>query len=187
MVKPSVAFCYSCYSKVSSFINILPQRVWPVGMEQISVKTPNPKCQLFLKIYQWRYLAAGVHLSEAPAPPMTPYKIDQGRYLAAGVYLSEAPSPPVTPYTGAYTATLYVMENTVKGGWACTPPPFQPGLIFPSWWNERQKSAIATLFVLCVCTYTVYIIIVTTPFQCTVCSRLGSSTVLYGLKYLAFR
>jgi hypothetical protein len=38
-------------------------------MDQISIKTPNPKCRLFLKIEQLRYLAAGVYLSEAPFPP----------------------------------------------------------------------------------------------------------------------
>ncbi len=38
-------------------------------MDQISIKTPNPKCRLFLKFYQLRYLAAGVNLSEAPSPP----------------------------------------------------------------------------------------------------------------------
>ena len=37
-------------------------------MDQISLKTPNPKCRLFLKIDQERYLAAGVYLSEAPDP-----------------------------------------------------------------------------------------------------------------------
>ncbi len=33
------------------------------------MKTPNPKCGLFLKIDQDRYLAAVVYLSEAPFPP----------------------------------------------------------------------------------------------------------------------
>jgi hypothetical protein len=33
----------------------------------------------------------------------------------------------------AYTATIYVMVNRVKGGGRATPPPHQPGLIFPSW------------------------------------------------------
>jgi hypothetical protein len=33
-------------------------------MDQISIKTPNLKCRLFLK----GYLAAGVYLSEAPDP-----------------------------------------------------------------------------------------------------------------------
>ncbi len=32
-------------------------------MDQISIKTPNPKCRLFLKIYQYRYLAAVVYLN----------------------------------------------------------------------------------------------------------------------------
>ncbi len=34
---------------------------WPALyiMERISIKTPNPKCRLFLKIYQYTYLAAG--------------------------------------------------------------------------------------------------------------------------------
>jgi hypothetical protein len=36
-------------------------------MDQISTKTSNSKCRLFLKIDQ--YLAAGVHLSMAPYPP----------------------------------------------------------------------------------------------------------------------
>jgi hypothetical protein len=38
-------------------------------MDQISIKTPNPKCQIFLKIDQEGFLAAGVYLSEAPSPP----------------------------------------------------------------------------------------------------------------------
>jgi hypothetical protein len=40
-------------------------------MDQI--KTPNPKCRLFLKIYQYRYLAAGEYLSDAPSPYKAPY------------------------------------------------------------------------------------------------------------------
>ncbi len=36
--------------------------------------------------------------------------------------------------------------NRVKGGRRASPMhPRQPGLIFPSWWNARQKSAVATL------------------------------------------
>jgi hypothetical protein len=30
-------------------------------------------------------------------------------------------------------------------GWACTPHFHQPGIILPSWWNVRQKAAVATL------------------------------------------
>ncbi len=30
-------------------------------------------------------------------------------------------------------------------GWVCTPHPHQRGLILPSWWNVRQKAAVATL------------------------------------------
>ncbi len=30
-------------------------------------------------------------------------------------------------------------------GWACTPHPYQPGLILPSWWNVRQKADVTTL------------------------------------------
>jgi hypothetical protein len=33
---------------------------------------------------------------------------------------------------GAYTATLLVMVNVVKGGGRATPHPHQPGLILPS-------------------------------------------------------
>ncbi len=39
----------------------------PTG--KISIQNPNPKCLAFLKIYQQRYLAAGVYPSEAPSPP----------------------------------------------------------------------------------------------------------------------
>ncbi len=37
-------------------------------MDQITIKTPNPKCRLFLKILPAKDLAAGVYLSEAPFP-----------------------------------------------------------------------------------------------------------------------
>jgi hypothetical protein len=46
---------------------------------------------------------------------------------------------------GAYTATLLVMVNVIKGGWVCTPHPHQPGLILPSWLNVRQKATVAIL------------------------------------------
>jgi hypothetical protein len=36
-------------------------------MDQITIKTPNPKCRLFLK--KVLDLAAGVYLCEAPSPP----------------------------------------------------------------------------------------------------------------------
>ncbi len=38
-------------------------------MDQISIKSPNFQCCLFLKIDQSRYLVAGVYLSETPTPP----------------------------------------------------------------------------------------------------------------------
>jgi hypothetical protein len=40
------------------------------NMDQISIKTPNPKGRLFFKIDLLRDLAAGVYLSEAPSPPL---------------------------------------------------------------------------------------------------------------------
>ncbi len=46
---------------------------------------------------------------------------------------------------GAYSTTLYVMVDIVKGGGSAPPPPYQAGLIFPSWWNVRQKVTIASL------------------------------------------
>jgi hypothetical protein len=42
------------------------------SMDQISIKTPNPKCRLFLKIDQKRYLAAGFYLAPDPLPPPPP-------------------------------------------------------------------------------------------------------------------
>ncbi len=65
----------------------------------------------------------------------------KGRDEIGGVYLSAFSA-------GTYTATLYMMVNRVKGG-GRAPHPHQPRLIFPSWWDVRQKSAIATLCVLC--------------------------------------
>ncbi len=48
----------------------------------------------------------------------------------------------------AYTATLYVMVNIVKGVGVHLHPG-QPGLIFPSLWDVRQKAAVANLCVPC--------------------------------------
>ncbi len=53
-----------------SFFHILRPWSWSKNnvllMDQITIKTPNPKCRLFLKIDLKRDLAAGVYLSEAP-------------------------------------------------------------------------------------------------------------------------
>ncbi len=53
---------------------------------------------------------------------------------------------------GAFTITLYVMVDGVKGGGRTPSPPphpHQPGLIFPWWWNLRHKATMATLCELC--------------------------------------
>jgi hypothetical protein len=65
-------------------------------MDQISIKTPNPKSRLFLKIYQRRDLAAGEYLSEAPSPPMTPYS--------------------ATPYT-LYTCVQHTSSHREEDEW----------------------------------------------------------------------
>ncbi len=39
--------------------------------------------------------------------------------------------------------------NFTGDGKGCTHHPYQPGLILPSWWNVRQKAAVATLCTLC--------------------------------------
>ncbi len=39
--------------------------------------------------------------------------------------------------------------NRDETGLVCTPNPYQPGLILPSWWNVRQRAAVATLCTLC--------------------------------------
>jgi hypothetical protein len=44
-------------------------------MDQISIKTPNPKGRLFVKLYLYRDLAAGVYLSEAPSRPWFLFKV----------------------------------------------------------------------------------------------------------------
>ncbi len=40
--------------------------LYTYSMDQITIKTPNPKGSLFLKIDLKRDLAAGIYLSEAP-------------------------------------------------------------------------------------------------------------------------
>ncbi len=57
---------------LSSSTNIHTELYSPWDMDQISKKTPNPKCPLFLKNDQYRYLAASVYLSEAPIPSPPP-------------------------------------------------------------------------------------------------------------------
>ncbi len=49
-------------------------------MDQISIKTPNPKCRLFLKFDQERYLAPGVYLSKAPDPLLPPPSVTHCMY-----------------------------------------------------------------------------------------------------------
>jgi hypothetical protein len=39
------------------------------SMDQIALKTPNPNCRLFFKIYLERDLAACVYKPDAPSPP----------------------------------------------------------------------------------------------------------------------
>jgi hypothetical protein len=51
---------------------------------------------------------------------------------------------------GAYTTTLYVMVDRVKGGGCLPPHPHHAGWAdFTSRWNVRQKVVIAALCVLC--------------------------------------
>jgi hypothetical protein len=45
-------------------------------MDQIPIKTPNPKCRLFLKLTsKGTCMAASVYLSEAPDPPPPRYTL----------------------------------------------------------------------------------------------------------------
>jgi hypothetical protein len=46
---------------------------------------------------------------------------------------------------GAYTATLLVMVNVMRGGGRAPPTLTSQGLILPSRLNVRQKAAVATL------------------------------------------
>jgi hypothetical protein len=86
-----------CTLSYWSLIRFLCSCIWlprPLCMVQISIKTPNPKFPLFLKICQ--YLAAGVYLSEAPDPLPPPplhtvwihvllYLFTQGKKEGVGV------------------------------------------------------------------------------------------------------
>jgi hypothetical protein len=53
-------------------ITVVAQQIL-LPMDQIPIKTPNPKCRLFLKIDQKKVLGVGCYLSEAhdPPPPVT--------------------------------------------------------------------------------------------------------------------
>ncbi len=55
---------------------------------------------------------------------------------------------------GKWTTHRVHKGNRVKWGGLCNPQPHQPGLIFPPWWNVRQKSAIVPE--LCGATYVRY-------------------------------
>jgi hypothetical protein len=61
-------------------------------MHQITIKTPNSKCRLFLIIHLYRDLAADVYLSEAPSRPMTP-------------------NPPPPPIHTVYAYTVYLFTQ----------------------------------------------------------------------------
>jgi hypothetical protein len=101
-------------------------------MDQISKKTPNSKGSLFLKIDLQRDLAAGVYLSEAPSPP----RVSFGKAILYGIWSNTQCITPVDGFhhrvhiflemkqgysvsahsAGAYTATLLVMVNVMRGG-----------------------------------------------------------------------
>ncbi len=68
------------------------------------------------------------------------HRVHRSRDEIGGVYLPSQPD-----------CTLNFVRDgkCSERGWACTPHPDQPGLIFPSWWIGRQKAAVATLCVLC--------------------------------------
>jgi hypothetical protein len=63
---------FSVPLNLTGWRDIPPSTQIQTGMDQISIKRPNPKCRLFLKIGQERDLGAGVYLSEAPEPLPSP-------------------------------------------------------------------------------------------------------------------
>jgi hypothetical protein len=63
-------------------------------MDQISIKTPNSKCRLFLKIDQSRYLAAGFYLPEATDP--LPQLLSRRHTVLFGSSAYPSPSFPVS-------------------------------------------------------------------------------------------
>jgi hypothetical protein len=65
---------------IKIIVNPTFRQVRMIAMDQISIKTPNPKCRLFLKIDQERYLAVGVYLSETPDPPTHCYTLYEYMY-----------------------------------------------------------------------------------------------------------
>ncbi len=81
--------------------------VWsPSLMDPISIKTPNPKCWLFLKIY----LAAGVYLPEAPGvvKQFCRFGIWSNTHYKSPVYAlhtTRSPPPPVAHCINTYPCT----------------------------------------------------------------------------------
>jgi hypothetical protein len=79
-------------------------------MDQISVKMPNTKCRLFLNIYQQRYLAAGVYLSEAPNHLPPPVTHCMNTYLCTYSHMEGGVGEPVRRLEGRYFTRR--VENT---------------------------------------------------------------------------
>jgi hypothetical protein len=71
----SVAVLCIAVCSYSIYIECIP---YGNAMDQISKKTPNPKCRLFLKIDQYRYLAAGFYLSLCPRSLPCTYSHKEG-------------------------------------------------------------------------------------------------------------
>ncbi len=61
-----VIFCFPASMQATRQTSSAGVAWLPWTKYAVSIKTPNLKCRLFLKIDHWRYLVAGVYLSEAP-------------------------------------------------------------------------------------------------------------------------
>ncbi len=78
-----------------------------------------------------------------PCSLLKPQSTYRGRGEIGGVCLAICP-------LSSSVHHIFVCDSRYKErGFASTPHPHLPWLLLPSWWNVRQKVAIATLCVLC--------------------------------------
>jgi hypothetical protein len=77
------------------------------------------------------------------------YEVHTTEYIGIGIKRGKC----ICPLSWIVHCTLVRDGKYSERVWTCTPHPHQPGLIFSSFWNVRQKVAVATLCVLCVPCY----------------------------------
>jgi hypothetical protein len=131
------AICHRKLPKLSERGNQLTDAVWIVTFTLWKFYVLDRWRYVHLRTVTLRYvpftLCCATLCSNTGGRAQSTYR---NRVEIRGVYL-----PSQLERTHNFVCDGRYSEN---GGWACTPHHHQPGLIFPSWWNVRQKMAVAT-------------------------------------------